>query len=173
MSDISLYLDQDNELKFNVAIEGSRLGSPKYRLVFEGGNVSYTFNGRALSGGDVSFTIPKMKSILKEGSYQAELEVTVDDRYFTPLSFKAGFEESVKVTAEAFTRPMVKKPIVSATIMTSKPTPSPAHIVENAANARVARSPQKKLELDENSAGEINGRKISVDEIRALIKNWK
>jgi hypothetical protein len=172
MSDISLYLDQDNELKFNVAIEGSRLGSPKYRLVFEGGNFSYAFNGRALGGGDVSFTIPKMKNILKEGNYQADLEVVVDDRFFTPLSFNAGFEESVKVTAEAFTRPMAKKPVVSATIMTSKPTPSPAPIAEHAGNSRVARSPQKKLVLDENYAGEINGRKVTVDEIRALIKNW-
>ena len=101
MSDIALYLDQDNELRFNVAIEGSKPGSPKYRLVFEGRNFNYTFSGKQTSPGEVSFVIPTMKNLMKEGNYRAELEVMVDDRYFTPLTFDASFEESVKVTAEA------------------------------------------------------------------------
>ena len=65
MSDISLFLDQDNELRFNVAIEGSKPGTPKYRLVFEGKNFSYTFNGRSAGPGEVSFVIPTMKNLIK------------------------------------------------------------------------------------------------------------
>ena len=65
MSDIALYLDQDNELRFNVAIEGSKPGSPKYRLVFEGRNFNYTFSGKQTSPGEVSFVIPTMKNLMK------------------------------------------------------------------------------------------------------------
>lgn len=167
MSDISLYLDQDNELKFSVAIEGSRMGSPKYRLVFEGNNFSYAFNGRSLGNGEVTFTIPKMKNLMREGSYQAELEVMVDDRFFKPLAFSADFEESIKVTAEAFVKPVAKKPVVSASIVASNTSTKP--IVEST-QQREYRSTRKTLELDSSGVGEIDGKRVSVDDLRALIR---
>ena len=166
MSDISLYLDQDNELKFNVAIEGSRLGTPKYRLVLESSNLSYAFTGHALGNGEVSFTIPRMKNILKEGNYHANLEVMVDDRFFTPLSFDAEFEESVRVTVESAVRPVAKKPTVSAAIITSRPT-TQKPIVENQERQ------QKRQSHDVSSIGEIDGRKVTVDDLRSLIRSRK
>ena len=72
MSDISLYLDQDNELRFNVAIEGSKPGTPKYRLVLEGKGFNYAFAGQQSAQGEVLFTVPSMKNVLKEGRYHAD-----------------------------------------------------------------------------------------------------
>ena len=169
MSDIALYLDQDNELRFNVAIEGSKPGSPKYRLVFEGRNFNYTFSGTQTAPGEVSFTIPTMKNLMKEGNYHAELEVMIDDRYFTPLTFDATFEESVKVTAEAVSRPAAKKPAVSASIVTSRPAATKP-VLENVTPQRVAPPAQRKLESDVDYIGEVDGKRVSVDDLRALIR---
>jgi len=166
MNDVALYLDQDNELLFKVSIEGSKPGTPKYRLVFEGKDMSYSVLGHQASAGEVAFTVPSMKNIIKEGNYRANLEVMVDDRFFTPLTFNAEFEESIRVTVESATRPLSKKPTVSAAIMTSRPATTKT-IVENH-NKPVKRQPH-----DDSSIGEIDGRKVTVDDLRSLIRSRK
>lgn len=170
MSDIALYLDQDNELRFNVAIEGSKPGSPKYRLAFEGRNFNYSFSGKQTAPGEVSFVVPAMKNLMKEGNYHAQLEVMVDDRYFTPLTFDASFEESVKVTAEAVSRPTAKKPAVSASIVTARPIFSKP-ILENAAPTRPNQAAHRKLESDVDFIGEVDGKRVSVEDLRELIRS--
>lgn len=172
MSDIALYLDQDNELRFNVAIEGSKPGAPKYRLVFEGKNFSYTFSGQQTAAGEVSFTIPTMKNLIKEGAYHADLEVMIDDRYFTPLSFDATFEESVKVRAEAVSRPVQKKPAVTASIVTAR-SPEPARPVLESAPRVAPRLQQKAATRDDDFIAEVDGRKITADDLRSLIRSTR
>jgi len=161
MSDVALYLDQDNELLFNVSIEGSKPGTPKYRLVFEGKDMSYTFLGRQMNPGEVAFTVPTMKNLIREGSYKANLEVVIDDRYFVPLNFDAHFEESVSVKAEALSRPVQKKPAVTASIAKSSSTT----ILESAQSVQ-----QKQKFVNEVSANAKNDRNITVDDLRALIR---
>jgi hypothetical protein len=165
MSDIALYLDQDNELRFNVAIEGSKPGAPKYRLVFEGKNVSYSFNGMQSAPGEVAFVVPTMKNIIKEGNYRTNLEVMIDDRYFTPLTFDASFEESVKVTAESVMRPVQKKAAVSASIVTvNKAQP----LVETVTpRQETPRQPQKKAS---DYIGTVDGKRVTAEDLRKLIR---
>lgn len=170
MSDISLYLDQDNELKFNVAIEGSRPGTPKYRLVFEGKDLSYAFSGKQSAAGEVSFVVPTMKNVLKEGDYSAQLEVMIDDRYFAPLSFSARFEESVKVTAESIARPVQKKPEVKAAIISARPPDPPVQISENKSSTSKL---EKSSNLSNEFVGEIDGKKITSEDLRRLIRSRK
>jgi hypothetical protein len=167
MSDIYLSLDQDNELRFNVAIEGSKPGTPKYRLVFEGKNLSYAFSGQQAGQGEVSFQIPSMKNMLKEGTYRANLEVMIDDRYFSPLSFDALFEESVKVTAESVSRPVQKKVGVTASIATAA-QPAKKILESKAAPLR----PQAKAPRQESSdfIGEMNGKKITAEDLRRILR---
>lgn len=168
MSDISLSLDQDNELRFNVSIEGSKPGTPKYRLVFEGTNFSYAFNGHQSSPGEISFQIPSMKNMLKEGSYKANLEVMIDDRYFSPLSFNALFEESVKVTAESITRPVQKKVGVTASIVTaSQPAKKILESVEAPSKPPAPVSRAKTTEF----IGEMNGKKITAEDLRKILRS--
>jgi hypothetical protein len=168
MSDISLSLDQDNELRFNVSIEGSKPGAPKYRLVFESKNFSYAFNGSQAGPGEVSFQIPSMKNMIKEGTYRGNLEVMVDDRYFVPLAFDAFFEDSIKVTAESVVRPQKKSLGVSASIVTSA---SPARkIVESAPVEKVQSSVSQKPRT-QDSVGEFNGKKITAEDLRRIIRS--
>jgi len=171
MSDISLFLDQDNELKFNVSIEGSKPGAPKYRLMLEGKDFSYAFRGQQTSAGEVSFIIPALKSTLKEGNYRADLEVVVDDRHFVPLSFDASFETSIKVTAESISRPIQKSVGVTASIVAAS-RPSENRIIENtSASADRKKDTAQRQAKTNDTIGEMNGKKITVEDLRRLIRS--
>jgi len=104
MSTIDLTLDNNNELTFQINIEGSSPAKPSCRFLIEGEDMSLAFPGDIERDGIVHVNIPPLEKILKEGSYNSGLEVIVDDRVFVPLTLTTSFEKSVKVTAEAVTR---------------------------------------------------------------------
>ena len=110
MSKINLMIDEENELTFQVQIEGTRPGTAKCRLMLESNSMSLAFEGQS-SNDEVSVTLPPLDHILKEGVYDMTLEVVVDDRFFEPLKLQGEFEKRLKVTAESVkvkTKPKVK-----------------------------------------------------------------
>ena len=110
MSKINLMIDEENELTFQVQIEGTRPGTAKCRLMRESNSMSLAFEGQS-SNDEVSVTLPPLDHILKEGVYDMTLEVVVDDRFFEPLKLQGEFEKRLKVTAESVkvkTKPKVK-----------------------------------------------------------------
>lgn len=99
---IDLDLDESNDLKFKIKLEGNVNSPAKVRLVCEGEDVSYVFKGYGTSEMDVvQFTLPRMENKIKEGIYSAKVEVLVENRYFAPLQFQINFKKSVSVVAEA------------------------------------------------------------------------
>ncbi len=102
MSTIDLMIDEENELTFQVQIEGTRPGSAKCRLMLESKEMALAFVGQS-TGDEVSVTLPPLDHVLKEGTYDMTLEVVVDDRFFEPLKLQGAFEKRLKVTAEAVT----------------------------------------------------------------------
>ena len=119
MDNIDLDLDNENEMTFNVVIEGTRPGEPLCRLMIENDDMSFSMQGDFLPNDEVSIVIPPLKGILKEGSYDSYLEVLVDDRVFIPLEMKINFEESVKVVAEAVKRKKRKPLTASASLVSA------------------------------------------------------
>ena len=110
MSAIDLMIDEENELTFQVQIEGTRPGKSRCRLMLESKDMSLAFEGQS-SGDEVSVTLPPLNHVLKEGIYDMTLEVVVDERFFEPLKLQGSFEKRLKVTAEAVTvktKPKVK-----------------------------------------------------------------
>tara|TARA_R110000822_G_scaffold162809_2_gene303140 strand:+ start:276 stop:776 length:501 start_codon:yes stop_codon:yes gene_type:complete len=110
MSTIDLMIDEENELTFQVQIEGTRPGTSRCRLMLESEDMTLAFEGQS-TGDEVSVTLPPLTHVLKEGTYDMTLEVVVDDRFFEPLKLKGSFEKRLKVTAESVTvrtRPKVK-----------------------------------------------------------------
>ena len=84
------------------------------------------FNGRGTSEeGVVQFVLPQMKDKLQEGTYQARVEVLIENRYFTPVQFQINFKKAVKVMAEAiFVTPKSVKTDISVSaqpVIVSKP----------------------------------------------------
>jgi hypothetical protein len=112
MSSIDLLLDEENELTFQLNIEGSRPADSNCRLAIQNNEMTLMFEAKNSNPGEVEITIPSLKHVLKEGEYDMTLEVIVDDKYFTPLTITGNFENSVKVTAEAVVR--TKKPKIKA-----------------------------------------------------------
>lgn len=104
MEKIDLDLDNENEMTFNVMIEGTRPGEPLCRLMIENEDMTFSMQGDFLPGNEVSIVVPPLKGILKEGNYDSYLEVLVDDRVFIPLEMKINFEESIKVVAESVSK---------------------------------------------------------------------
>ena len=117
MTPIDLMLDNDNELRFKVNVEGSRPGTSICRLMLENDDIHYGFKGVQTSDGEVSVVIPPLKNILKEGVYDTHLEVVVDDRIFIPLEMKINFEKSVVVTAESVEKRKRIKTSASAVLL--------------------------------------------------------
>ena len=122
MSDVELFLDDENELIFKVQVEGASEGNAEVRYLIENNDYTITLPVNMSVDDNIVISIPPLKSILKEGIYDTSLEVIVDDRYFKPLDFKAKFSKSVVVTAEAVQRTKKKKPQATASLITSNVT---------------------------------------------------
>jgi hypothetical protein len=117
--EINLTLDNENEIVFKVNVEGTGPAKASCRLVIESNGVSYGFEG-SMRKNEAVVTIPPLKRMLAEGSYQADLEVLIDDRIFTPLRMKANFRESIKVSASRLNKEK-KGPNATASIVSSTP----------------------------------------------------
>jgi len=122
MSGINLLLDEENELSFQLNIEGSQPGSAICRLAIDSPEIGLLFEAKGSRHGEVNVILPPLKHILKEGQYDMTLEVIVDDKFFTPLTIKGNFEKSVNVTAEAVVRN--KRSTTAVTSATLLETPS-------------------------------------------------
>jgi hypothetical protein len=123
-------IDEENELTFQVQIEGTRPGQAKCRLMVESKDMSLAFGGYS-TGSEVTVTLPPLDHILKEGTYDMSLEVLVDDRYFEPLKIQGEFEKRLKVTAESVkvkTKPVVK---TTASLVEVKKKASPVVVSSN------------------------------------------
>jgi len=121
MTPIDLMLDNDNELRFKVNIEGTRPGTSVCRLILENNDIQYGFKGIQAEDGEISVVVPPLKRFINEGVYDSHLEVVVDDRIFIPLEMKINFEKSVAVTAESVVRPRRTKVSASAVLLEAPP----------------------------------------------------
>ncbi len=99
MSNIDLLLDEENELTFALTIEGSRPATAQCRLLLESDDMSLVFESDSYDGSEITVTLPPLKHVLKEGEYNMDLEVIVEDKYFKPLSLTGNFEKSLEISA--------------------------------------------------------------------------
>ena len=114
MSNIDLLLDEENELTFALKIEGTRPATAQCRLVLESEDMSLIFNSDAYNGEEVSVVLPPLGHVLREGQYNMNLEVIVEDKFFKPLTLVGNFEKSISIVAETVTKKKeVLKPQVS------------------------------------------------------------
>jgi len=99
---IDLDIEESNDLTFKIRLEGTSTAPAKVRLVCEGKDFSYMFNGYGTNEPEtVQFTLPQMNNRLQEGLYNARVEVLVENRYFTPLHFQINFKKTLSVVAES------------------------------------------------------------------------
>ena len=127
MSHFELFIDDDNEIKFDVTIEGTDSGSVTSRLVLEtNSGFEVGFEATKMASDEIHFVVPNLKNVLKEGPAAARLEVFIDDRRFVPLDLVVDLKKSVKVEATVRTARVHRSPSVKAVLSESKPTPKKA-----------------------------------------------
>ena len=125
MSAIDLLLDEENELTFQINIEGNSPGGAKCRLKLDNPQLGLLFEANSQQDGEISVILPPLTHVLKEGVYDMILEVVVDDKFFEPLILKGNFEKSVKVTAESVIRkPKRKQTTVTASVLREDAKPA-------------------------------------------------
>ena len=130
---ITLDIDESNELAFKIHMEGATSTPAKVRLVCEGKDFSYMFNGYGTGEPEVvQFTLPQMSSKISEGTYNARVEVLVENRYFAPVQFQMNFKKTVSVVAESIqVRPKPVQPEIKVTatpVITPKQSQQPSII---------------------------------------------
>ena len=106
---IDLFLDEVNNLDFNLQVEGSERGEVDCKLIIENSNISYGFKGNFKDSSTVNVEIPKLKNTLSEGDYSAHLQVCIDDRIFKPLMMEITFKHAITVKAESVKPTIVSK----------------------------------------------------------------
>lgn len=113
---VDLDLEESNELKFKIRLEGESSSPAKVRLVCEGKDCSYMFSGYGTTEPEVvQFTLPKMHNKLSEGTYSARVEVLVENRYFSPLQFQINWKKTLNVVAESIQVAKPQKPELKVT----------------------------------------------------------
>jgi len=180
MNQIDLALDDENELVFKVTVEGTSPAETSYRFLIEGSDMSFSFPGVSHASGEVEISIPPMGRLLREGEYEGNLEVIVDDRIFTPLRLIANFEKSVKVTAESVTKKKMSASasatLISGGTRTQRPriverdvrqSPKPAPPAVSPASSVVSPVKPKASRLSESPEDVSN---LSEPEIRDLVR---
>jgi hypothetical protein len=115
MSNVNLLIDEENELIFQLNVEGNAPGTAQCRLKLANKDMNLLFEANSHEKGEVSVILPPLGHVLREGEYDMTLEVVVDDKFFEPLKIVGNFEKSVKVTAEA----VVRKPRRKSTSVTA------------------------------------------------------
>ena len=123
---ITLDLEESNDLTFKIKMEGTAMSPAKVRLVCENDDFAYMFNGYGTGEDEVvQFTLPRMDKKLAEGTYNARVEVLVDNRYFAPLQFQINFKKTLSVVAEAIqvVKKIVKQEITvtASQVVSAKP----------------------------------------------------
>ena len=145
MSTIELMIDEENELTFQVQVEGTRPGTAKCRLMLESKNMMLAFEGQS-TGDEVAVTLPPLDHIIKEGTYDMTLEVVVDDRFFEPLKLQGAFEKRLRVTAEAVTVRSKPKVRTSASLVEVNRKSNNAKVnVSNKTKSRLIREKKQAL----------------------------
>lgn len=123
MSHFELFIDDDNEIKFDVTIEGTDSGKVSSKLVIEtSSGFEVGFDATQMASDQIHFLVPSLKDILKEGTAPARLEVFIDDRRFVPLDLVVDLKKSVKVEAAVRTTRIHRAPSVKAVLSESTPT---------------------------------------------------
>jgi hypothetical protein len=165
MSDIDFLLDEENELTFSLKIEGTRPATAQCRLVIENKEISLVFDADSYDGEEVSVVIPALGHVLKEGEYNMELEVIVEDKFFKPLTLVGNFEKSISIVAETVKKKKeVLKPQVSLSgvKVNRKPT-----AVKNKSVAKKSQKSSKQQDISESKVV------LTDNEILALIEALK
>lgn len=166
MSEIDLMLDEENELTFQLSVEGSRPAQAICRLNVHGEKMNLLFEAQKNYDDEINVILPPLAHVLKEGKYDMSLEVVVDDKYFVPLTLTGNFEKSVRVTAETVVRSKKKTIMPQVTLVQNKSRPSRSKDLIHESETPISATKQTKTKR----INETKKKSVSDDDILKIIE---
>jgi hypothetical protein len=159
---VELDLEESNDLTFKIKLEGTAASPAKVRLVCEGEDFAYMFNGYGTGEDEVvQFTLPRMDKKITEGTYNARVEVLVDNRYFAPLQFNINFKKTLSVVAEAIQ--VVRKSSAPDVKVTAMPVVSARPSAPSVSTIKFEQRPEPKQAIVSDSSSSVQ-QKIQIEQ---------
>lgn len=112
-----LYLDKNNLFECDIQLQGASLKSSFARIIVEGKEHSYVFNGEIDENGHCSVEINKLKDIFENNETGTiKLEVVADDVYFSPWedAYQTDLSKKIDVVVKEQEEPV--KPMISVSV---------------------------------------------------------
>jgi len=159
MSDISVRIDEQEELDFDISINVSSNSieeqkNVRVRFIVEDGGFNYTFNARQKEEGGYAVKIPVMEDKMKTGDKNCTLEVICNNRYFPAWNGVVNFEKSIRVEAAIVKNGEDNKPPIQVASISKK---SNTGVVEDVVEV------DNKEKIVEEKPKEEEGRKYTLD----------
>jgi hypothetical protein len=168
MSDITLKLDERNDIRFDVSITSSEHSSEgpnvQSRFICENGEFEFAFPATITEDGGLQVIVPAMSNLISEGVYHTRLEVIVDGKHFVPLELKTKFAQSTKVVAEGVRVMGTKQDVVTEPIVRVNVAPKVVKLQPQAQKANTI--VEKKMQQEPKKQGVKN----NLDTLDKLIK---
>lgn len=101
-SGYKIFRDKAEILTCDMEISGANLTTSKARIIVEGKNLTYMFEGSIDAQGKCKIPLKKMNFLNENERGIIKLEIIVDDTVFTPWEDNFVAVDSKKVTAKAF-----------------------------------------------------------------------
>lgn len=129
---IQLNLTEDNELSFEISIEGNTTKESidksiiRFQLEESGKkSVAYTFPVSKTRDGSLTVLIPRMDHVIKEDkTYTGNLEVIISGQYFVPQTVDISFIRPLKIESKGVVVNGHKEKVLSETQQPSRPVVS-------------------------------------------------
>jgi hypothetical protein len=96
---MEILLNENNEIKFELTVEGSNSKLNDIRLSIDFPKYSLGFKG-LLENNVASFNIPNLSNFVQEGTHNYKMEVVIDEHYFIPIDGQVTFKKPVKVASK-------------------------------------------------------------------------
>lgn len=112
-----LYLDKNNLFECDIQLQGASLKSSFARIIIEGKEHSYVFNGEIDENGHCSVEMNKLKDIFENNETGTiKLEVVADDVYFSPWedAYQTDLSKKIDVVVKEQEEPV--KPMISVSV---------------------------------------------------------
>lgn len=122
MKDFLVYTDKPTDFDFKMEVEGASLTDARARLILSGEKTNYILEGTVSKDGSAHIEIPKLKGLVSDSAMGTmDLEVIVEDAYFSPWSGTYRVTASKKVTVNEIAQQRQKhKPAISVTVKENK-----------------------------------------------------
>lgn len=123
MNELKLNIIEENEINFQLKIEGTDLivDKPKIRFTIteDLSENGWIFDSKITTNNDILIKIPKMKNIVIENKkYKGKLEIIFDNNYFTPTEVDIKFFQPIKI--ESILLPVNNQKLISEKLETKK-----------------------------------------------------